>query len=211
MLKRLFHAISILAISHMLVFTGMLAFLFMSGRLNSERVNMIAGVLRGEELVPTDQQPTTQPAGEESVEPQPASAEKLVEKNLEGQEIRQQRFQRAHVDLLALRQRYDTLYLQLIQQKEELDRKIKMLDQQRKELRKEVTDEGFEKALATVRSMEPEQVKEYFMTLEPMVVVQYLKKMPSYQAGQILGEFTTDEEQVFAKEVLEHMRSQDPT
>jgi hypothetical protein len=73
-MKRLYHLLALLALINLFAIGGLVGYLFASGRLNEERVNQIAMVLRGE--FPTTQPAeTTQPAAVEPPPPEPSQVE----------------------------------------------------------------------------------------------------------------------------------------
>src|SRR5690242_3092354 len=90
-MSRLYHLLALIALINLFAIAGLAGYLFASGRLNTERVDQIAKVLRGEF-------PMTQPASS-----QPASSPSPVEPSRA--EIERLRAQREYYDLVSERHR----------------------------------------------------------------------------------------------------------
>lgn len=192
------------------IFGSYLAF---SGRLNAERLDAIAAVLRGE--LPAS--PAAEPQGAAS-QPQPSPVE---HKRRSADEIHQQHVQdqltralaeRALRDIAARQELLDRALQHLIQEGEKFDRgRSEWLAQQEK-LRLKVRDEGFEHELKLVSGLSPAQAKDHLLrkwNKHPADAVRLLRGMPASRASRILEQFRTAEELQTLHELLEQLGQQE--
>ena len=204
-MKMVWSLISLVAVTILLIASGLVGYLTVSGRLNGESAGVIASVLRGEKLVPAGlaeagsatTQPTTQAAAT-----QPAldlAAGELGSAMLDRQK-------RIVEDLWA---RLRDAQHQLIRDREEFAKKETLFEKRVEAQEKSDKDEGFSKALVMYTEMEPRQAKEDFMKLDLEIVVRYLAKMPKRTQKNILEEFRTVPEQEKRRQITERIRTQE--
>ncbi len=206
-MKTLFNLIALIAIANLLIISGLVGYLIVSGKLNSESAGKIAAVLRGEDLVPASQatsQPTSQPVAATSHAVAEQKAEPFSLEMLEVQQALLERERRLIEDRYS---RVKDAEFKLLKDREAFLQKKKEFYKQVELFQKASKDEGFEKALALYSKMPPKLAKEDFMKLDIDIVVTYLMNMSKMTAAKILKEFKTPEEQKRRQEILEKIRT----
>jgi len=204
-LKQFYNAIALLAILNLLVVSGFFVGLVGSGRLNAERLDKIAAVLRGEQLEPPQEiketATTTAPASQPTVVITDYKSE-LLDQQLKSEEIQRQR--RALQDLLYSVNEAQRLVLK---EREELKKEQQAFMDKVKQEQQAIQKEGFSKTLKMYSDMAAKLAKEHFMQLEIDDVARYLDKMSPRASKKIINEFKTEEEQARIREILKKINN----
>ncbi len=213
MLTKLFNAIGAIALATLLAGGGFVGYLFGTGRLSMQRLEAIAGVLRGEfddRSPPTDAVAVAAPTSAPVQEPPVSTAEEL-------QSVRKRErlellaTERAVRDLEAQRRLLDQVLQHVVQEQERLSIEKKEFAQQREKIKTAAEDEGFQKELELVSGLQPRQAKEHILRLwqkQPADAVRLLSAMDETRAKRILEQFKTAEELQTQTDLLEQIRLQ---
>jgi hypothetical protein len=211
---RIYDALAIIALSTLLSTSGLAAYLFSVGRLNVERLETIAAVLRGESLVApgaaeaaaAPPPPSSQPALAQA-EGAP-TAEELREARRRGH-IESLRLERARRDLEAQQRLLQLAMQQLIAEQESFTLQKSDFEQQRERLLKAELDEGFAKELEYVSGLPPKLAKEHILRSwekHPVDAVRLFMRIDAGRGKRILEQFKSPAELRIMHELLERVR-----
>jgi hypothetical protein len=199
-MKRFYHLLALLAMINLFAVVGMVGYLFASGRLNAERVEQIAVVLRGEF-------PSSQPAVASS---QPAAPEDKAQTS--GQEIARRQEEKELVTLVKNRRDRELrdrdvldqrIQLETRQLLEKLEKKEKELKQQKQVLSTEGEQAGFEKQLTLLSKMEPKLALQELKTqIKEPDAVQLLMKMDENRVKGIMNACKTTDDKAWLGRIL---------
>lgn len=205
-MKRLYHILALLALIHLFALAGFVGYLFLSGRLNSGKIEQIALVMRGQS--PTSQ-PATQPsapaaAPQPSVQPTLAQMQR-VEAEKEFFALVAQRHQREMDDRRALNEK---MQLDIMKKLEELERGKQELKEQQKKLQEQSEQEGFSRILEMFENMEPQIAKNLLRNqTKEADAVQLLMGMDTGRARKIINACKTPEEQLWIGRILNQINN----
>lgn len=204
MLRRLYHMLALLAMINLFAIAGLLGYLFASGKLNGERVDQIAVVLRGE--FPKPPEPVaTRPAEEVA----PARSR---------DEIARLEARRKFYALIADRQQRDLADRQTLNQRiqfdvntqlEQIQAKEQEIQEQKTKIREEMQQDGFAQALEMYSEMEPKLAKDVLITKKDADVVQFLTQMEPGPRKKIINSCKTQEEKAWIGRILTQVRTLD--
>jgi hypothetical protein len=207
MLRRIYEIASLVSLIEFVVLGGLLAILFLSGRLDGEQLSEIAAAIASEEEETTDTE-------ELPVEPQSTdddiAAGPDFEARQEADQIMMLRFEKARLDTKNRQELIERSRLDLLKEKEEFEAlKSKWTKQFKEQLKKE-KDLGFAKALELIESLDPTQAKEQLLRSQDAVSVRFLHEMDIRKAAKVMGEFTTQQEQDKLADWLKQIREAFP-
>lgn len=207
MLKRFYHILALLALVNLFAVTGLLVYLFASGRLNAERVDQIGEVLRGE--YPVSQVACTQPADERAIPQRSRQEIAAVRGQRERIQLVSERLKRESADRKTLDQ---SVQLQVLRQLEEIESKKKLFEQQKQAFLTQKEQEGFTQALEMYSSINPKLAKDLLKTREKDVdVVRLLMRMESSRRKKIVNACKTPEEKFWIGRILTQVEKQNQT
>ena len=208
-LKQLYGLFALVAIANLLMLIGFGVYLGASGKLNANRLEKIASILRDGELKPAVTRAVSMPASVSVAVSQPtvtAVKNKVtLEQQLGSMEILQ-REKRMLADVLV---RVKDGQARVVEDRQELEARREQFQQQVQQYDKTTAEQGVSKSLALYSRMASRQVKEDFMNMDVDIVAWHLKQMPEHTAKKILNEFRTNREQARRREILEKMRRKD--
>ncbi|MDM8004985.1 MAG: hypothetical protein QUV05_02375 [Phycisphaerae bacterium] len=200
MLKRLYHLLALVAMINLFAVAGLIGYLFASGRLNAERVEQMAVVLRGEfptsqpavaSSRPAERDRNAQPSGEEIVRRQEMKELLALKDSRRARELRDR-------DLLDKRIQLETR--QLI---EKLERKENELKQQKQILEKEGEQAGFDRQLNLLSKTEPKLAMQLLKNqIKEPDAVQLLMKMDENRVKAIINACKTEEDRAWIGRIL---------
>jgi len=209
-IRRLYHVLSVVAITHLLALGGLVGFLVFSGRLDGRRMGLIAQVLRGEIAggVSAASQPASQPAASQPAIAEPAEA--ALARSAQQQERLQLLLARARRELQD--------QIELLRAVElDFDRKLAELQQQRQQLlalqnklRQQRQDAGFAKMLEYFSSLQPKVAKSLLQKTKDADVVAILMALDANKGKKIIEACKTPEELEWIRRILELIRNADP-
>jgi hypothetical protein len=210
---KVLNAFGAVALATVLATGGFVGYLFGTDRLNPNRLETIAGVLRGE---------FDDSAEETSAEPEVAATAPSAEEPGAGSEAelqaarKRQRLEllateRAVRDLEAQRRLLDQVLQHVVQEQERLAIEKVEFARQRERLQSIARDEGFQKELELVSGLQPRQAKEHLLRLwqkQPADAVRLLSAMEEGRAKRILEQLKTEDELQIQTDLLEQIRLQ---
>ncbi|MCL2330466.1 MAG: hypothetical protein FWC56_04090 [Phycisphaerae bacterium] len=205
MLSRIYQACAWLAIAHLLAVGGFVGYLFATGKLNVERLNQMAIVLRGEF-------PTSAPA----VASQPTQEIERLKSSQD--ELAQKEKNKLRNDLISERHRRDiedrnslglAIQLDVNRQLEQIRSKEQEMTQQREQIRKAEAMDGFVQTLEIVSEMEPKLARDTLRSSKEADAVQLLMQMDNDKRKKIFNACKTVEEKAWIQRILKQMRGLD--
>ncbi len=200
MLKRFYHLLALLAMINLFAVAGLIGYLFATGRLNAERVEQMAVVLRGEFPASQPAATATQPA-ERDEKPQ-GSGEEIAEHREKKELLALQDSRRARElrdrDLLDKRIQLETRQLL-----EKLERKENELRQQKQVLEKEGEQAGFERQLDLLSKTEPKLAMQLLKNqIKEPDAVQLLMKMDENRVKAIINACKKEDDKAWIGRIL---------
>jgi hypothetical protein len=190
MMKRLFNILVLVALINFFTLIGFVSYLFASGRLNEQRINQMAMVLRGE--YDEEEAPAMQPAKKADAPIRSAEEIALAKESERYNELMGERRIREIEDRRRLgedtRMEVDRLLREVTEQE-------KRVSEQLEAVREEKMLAGFEKQLEYFSKMDPKRAKHLMMKeMKEADVVQLLMAMDESRVPKIIDTCKTDEE-----------------
>ncbi|GEM_PF-853268 len=222
MFTKLFNGLAAISLATVLALGGVVGYLFGSGHLSADRLQIMARLMRGElDDLPGLRGSATaegqsgpgaasqpRPAGPDS-ETFSATTEDELRRARQRQHLEMLELERAARDLQAQRRLLDQVLQHVMQEQERLAEQRTEWLAQREKLSKAAVDEGFQKELALVSGLQPRAAKEYILRLwqkQPADAVRLLHAMEENRALRILEQFKTPEELTVQSNLLEGIR-----
>lgn len=203
MMRRIYHLLALMALIHLFALGGLVGYLFVSGRLNQERVEQIAVVLRG-------QFPTSQPATQPAVEPPPPPPEpsrteiERIQAQKDYYALLAERHQRELDDRRTLNER---IQLDVVQKLEEIEKQKTQMEQQRKAIAEQGQQEGFTRTLEMVSNMDPVLAKNLLKNqTKEADAVAILKAMDMNRVKKILNACKAQDEMLWVGRILNQIQ-----
>jgi hypothetical protein len=194
----------LLALVNLFAALGFVGFLFASGRLDSERLEQIAMVLRGE--FPADK-PVGVPAAPAA--PQPALQEPSQA------EIARAQARQEHIELIAQRHQREiqdrrefnqAIQLDVLRQLEQIERLRAQFDKDRRGTALQSEQEGFARTLEMYEGMDPVRAKDLLRNHSKEAdTVRILMAMDPVRARKIINVCRSDEELLWVGRILNQM------
>jgi len=204
MFKKLWHMVAWLALANLFAVGGLVAYLVVSGRLNGERLEQIAVVLRGE--FPQPEAPASQPAAAPD-KPQ-TSAEELAQ--LEARKrlytLISERHQREIDDRNSLNQ---AIQLDVNRQLEQIETQKETFQKEKRMTQEALEQSGFQQALDIYSEMDPKLAKDVLITKKDADVVHLFMSMDSGKRKKIVNSCKTPEEKAWVGRILTQIGSLD--
>jgi len=201
-MRRVLQAISLFAVTQLLAIGGLVGYLVGTGRLNAERADQIAKVLRGEWPKPAP--PATQPVEPKSV-PETASSQ-LV----------RSREQREFYSLLAQRQVRELedrarlnrmIQLDVVQKLEEIEKRQQEMQDRQKERSQRPARDGFSKEIEVFSTIEATRARKLLMGQREPDAVRLLMELDPGRVRKIVDTCKTTEEMDWARRILAQLHS----
>lgn len=214
MLGKLYNSAAIVALATLLAGGGFVAYLFGSGKLNAERTERIAAILRDE---PGE---SPQSDGKQTEADQPAESDTPVRNAPSAQEIQQTRqrdrlrravLNRAGADADARRALAEQMLQHALLVQEQIEASKTAWDERVRKMNEAAQDEGFQRELKIVSKLSPKLAKGHVVLTwqkHKADAVRLLREMEPSKVTRILEQFKTPEEQQLAHELLEQLRLQ---
>lgn len=212
MLGKLYNLVAVVAVATLLGGGGFLCYLYGSGKLTAQRVDLLAAVLRGD----LDEQAEGLVAsGEISSEPQ---AEEVRARSAEEVRALRQRehlerleVERALADLEAQRRLLSHAMHEVVVEQERLEDEQAAFTDRRQQIISAAKDEGFQKELAYIETLSPRQAKEHIVRVwrrDKADAVRLLIELDVARGRRIFEQFKTKEELDIQTDLLERIRLQ---
>ncbi len=202
--------LALLALIHLFAIAGLVGYLFASGRLNAERVNQMAMVLRGEFPKP---QPASQPASAPAP-PEPSRAEiERLRSQREYYELVAERHQRELDDRRRVNQ---TIQLNVSREMEAIERQKAELAERIRKLAEQSGQDGFAQVVEMYSSMDPVKAKEllYRSSISRNSVVEaatILSRMDENRSKKIFNACKTPGELEWVQRILAQIQQSSVT
>ncbi|HMQ16282.1 MAG TPA: hypothetical protein PKC49_09935 [Phycisphaerae bacterium] len=199
----------------LLALAAFVGFLAATGRLNAERLELIAQVLRGElSGQPAEAHDAHAPAAAATAT-QPAhgqrSADELQAQRDHERAVRTSA-ERALRDVAAQRELLEQALGHLVREQERFEQSKAQWAQTREKLQQQDRDAGFEEELKLVSKLPPQQAKEHLVLTwkkSPADAVRLVKALSPSRSQRILEQLKTPDELQVLHELLEQLRKLD--
>lgn len=220
-MKKIFTVLVLTLAMNFLALVGGVGWLFMSGKLDREKVAQVRELLfpappPAPEVLTT--QPTTRPTSGPSAQLDELLARYSGRRVDEQIELVQQSIDAQAAALDRRSRELDHLMAQILREKSELTRKSSDLDSERKRLTDreqqqiaQASDKGFQDSLKLYIGMPAKNAKSAFMSMPDETVARYLQSMSPRAATKIIKEFKSPEEMDRINRVMERLRSGNTT
>lgn len=212
MLKRLYSLFGMLSIAVVLAGGGLAGYLFGTGKLNAERIEAIAAVLRGEAGTaasqPVSQAADSQPASQPGVK-SARSADELRQQRRDDR-LRRAISERSTRDIAAQKELLGQAMQELVAREESFESSKKAWKEEQAKLRDVNRDEGFEQELKYVAKLAPKTAKDHLIKTwnkQRADAVRLIVALPQSAGQRILDQFKTPEEMLILHELLEQVRN----
>jgi len=203
-MRRLYSITALVAIIQLFATAGLLGYLFATGRINAERIDRIASILRGKDLAraAATTQPTTAAAKVETATSQ----------------IARSRMEQDYLMLIAERHRREledrarlnqTIQHDVLRKLEEIERREKALAEQQKKALEQGSQGGAAREVELVTAIEPTRARKLLMMQKEPDAVRLLLGMDPGRARKILDTCKTQEEMEWARRILDQLRNMD--
>lgn len=201
-MKRLYHALSLLALVQLFALLGFTGFLFGTGRLNGERMDRIAAILRGDDGPPAaSSQPTTQP----QVKPETATSE--IARNRVQQEMFAMAVERQKRELADMARLAQTIQHEVQSRLEEIEAREKQFAEERKRLLAEQQGDGFGRELEVLGSIEPKRALDLLMAKKDPDATRLLMEMDAGRVRKIIDACKTGAQMEWAGRILAQLHN----
>ncbi len=217
MIGKVLNLAGMIALATVLGGGGFVGYLFGTGQLDGQRLEAIAGVLRGEseEEEPAEAAAAEPEQVEQSEEGEPdemgARPAEQARKLHEQEHLESLRLERAARDLEAQRRLLDQTMQEVVQEQEQLEADQARFAKRKAAAETEALDEGFRKELALVSGLQPRLAKEHIVNVwkrEQADAVRLFGELDEGRARRILEQFKTPEELQIMTDLLEQIRLQ---
>lgn len=163
-IKRVYDAAALVAVLNMLALVVFGALLFTNGTVNGEKLQRMAGILRGEEPTPADETAAsvaTQTSGKKSV---PKS---LAEVQIDSELLRleEERIKAELDQRLALN---NSILLRVMAQREQFQREQEETNRKRQLAKKQRQTTGFQKQIEIYEALSPKVALEHLLSMEDL-------------------------------------------
>lgn len=216
-MNRIFQVLILTLAINFLAVAGGVGWLFASGKLTKEKLDVLHGMLFAPP--PAPEVVTTNPATQPTTQPAMSKLDELLAKysgRRAGEQVEAlQQSVDAQAAALDRRSReLDNLMQQILREKAELARKstaldaehARMIEQENQQIAK-AADAGFQTSLDLYNAMPAKKVKAAFLAMPDDAVVRFLQSMQPRTASKIISEFKAPDEQERINRILERMRT----
>lgn len=180
-IKKAYRLLALLALLHLLVVGAGLAYLVGTGRLTGERIEQVAGLLRGELPIPQTAQ-----AQEVAQVEAPAKSAEAIEREQIAEQIRRHMIDRRSAELDQQAATAQAALLKVTRQREAHQREKEEFAAQRRQRAKQERSEGFKKDLDLLGSLKPKVAIDYLLGKSPADAAQMLLLMQTRKAKRII-------------------------
>lgn len=173
--------------------------LFVTGRLNPDKLDLIAQVMRGELSGKTPEAAASQPTVQAVTEPKPAPRPATPE-------VRQRELERRESELGYQRQQLALQLAEFSQKVEAFQKEKASWQAARKRAQKLMQAEGRTKVINLLVAMRAKSAKDMLIRMPADEAASLLGSIDERKASRILKEFKSDEEMQRAKEILDLLK-----
>ncbi len=204
----LYAALAMFALIHLAMLVGIGLYAYLSGRIDEDKIERIASVLRGDEA---EEAPESDSSEAESKAVLTSSAEtsaKLIDETMAGEEMDQLRRQRGFADLRNLSIMVDRRRLKLQKDQEAHEQQVARHEGQVKKREEQQLSSTHKKTIATIGSLDSKRARDFLMKTGPADAVNVLLALPDRKRQRILGACRSAKETVWRDQMLEAMLKQ---
>lgn len=211
-MKRLYHILSLMALVSLFSMAGFVGFLVATGRLDAERMEQIASVLRGEyspQAAPASQ-PATQPA-----EPARLASRAEIERLALQKEFLRLAQERAQHEMEQRQALDERIQLDVMRQLEEIQARRQQAEEAPsarpagQAAQPAATGEGFEMELALFESLDPRKARDLLMQRKDPDIVRILMRLDSLRVKKIVDACKTESELAWIGRILNQIHDMD--
>jgi len=219
MMRLIWHTVAALAVIHLLLVVGLLAYLWGTGRLDRQRIGEAMALVSQ-----TAEQRAAEAAAEaekrakeeEKTRSQGPSVAERMAKGRWDEERQSLRLERLRDELKKLEETRQRAERNLERQRQALEAQRQAFERRIRLVNAESGDEGFKKAVELYETLPAKQVKQQFLQMldqDPQQenldqIVGYLKAMQPRKAAAVLREFEGDAEIAWAVKLMERLRGE---
>lgn len=214
MLGKLYNSAAVVALATLLAGGGFAAYLFGSGKLDAERTERIAAILRGEPLQssePEDKQTEADQTADSDAPVRNARSAEEIQRTRQRDRLRRAVLDRAGADADARRALADQMLQHALSVQEEIEASKTAWDERVRKMNEAAQDEGFQRELKIVSKLSTKLAKEHIVLTwqkHKADAVRLLREMNPSKVTRILEQFKTPEDRQVAHELLEQLRLQ---
>ncbi len=199
-MKRVYRLVSLVALVQLLAAVGFAGYLFARGRLNRERIEQIAAVLRGE--APGAPAPTTQPVATTA---RPESATSQIARSSEQQELAALIVERQKRELEDRARLNQSIQLDVVRKLEEIDRRDKAFADRERRFREQQMQDGFARELEVLSQIDPVRARKLLMMQKETHAVRLVMAMEPARTKKIFDSCKAVEEMEWARRILDQI------
>jgi hypothetical protein len=209
-MKRLYHILCLMALIGVFTLGGFIGFLFATGRLNAQRIDQIAMVLRGEspQQAVAASRPATQPT---PPAPQPSRAE--IARLQAQKEYFELAGERLKAEAEQRRMLNERIRLDLTRQLEENQtRRQETPEEKKRPLARPANPEeetGLDKELEIFGSMDPKLARDLLMKRKEPDAIQLLMRLEPVRVKKIVDACKTEDERNWIGRILNQIHNMD--
>lgn len=201
-MKRLYHVLALLALVQFFATCGLLGFLFGTKRLTGEKMDKIAGVMRGDQPAPAPaSQPATQPAGKRPTPPSEL-AQGSVEREILALAVERQK--RELNDLTRLAQ---AVQLDMLKRLEEINEREKRFAGEQKKLVQQTQGDGFARELEVLSTIDAKRALDLLMVKKDPDALRLLMEMDAGRVKKIIDNCKTTTQMEWAGRILTQLHN----
>jgi hypothetical protein len=207
---KLYHTLAIVSTAIVLAGGALLGVMYGTGKLDGERIEAIAAVLRADPNEAGDAE-ALDPGDVATASDETATPEELRQRKQEAQ-LRRALDERAACDRIAQQRLLEQAMQRLVMAEEKLERDKQDWKKQLERRRGATRDEGFAKELSIIAGLSPKIAKDHIIRKwqeSPADAVRVLNALPESKSKRILGQMKTAEELRITHELLEQLSSDD--
>jgi len=204
-IKRLWTAISIMAVLNFLVLAGMSVYAWQHGWLEPARLRRAMAVLKGEEP-PQLPSPTSQTT--DSKQASPRSSER-IRRNDQIEEQRRIELARRRREIKDGWKLLEVQQLALLQKREALEEKEKQFEARQEQIARKEGDSGVQRELEILSGIPPKAAKELLKQKDDAEVVRILLAMEARKANKIVKQCKTKQERLWIGRIMEKLHDRD--
>ncbi|NLX13315.1 MAG: hypothetical protein GXY44_06620 [Phycisphaerales bacterium] len=202
MLKRFYHLVALLALINLFTLVGLVGFLFATGRLNAERVEQMAIVLRGE--FPTEEQ--EEAPTEVVVEPAPEPSRAEIVRMEDERRLLLHQLERSRRELDDRYNLNQQMVFNVAQALKDIEQREARLREERQAFEREHKTEGFAQVLQVLKNTQPKKSVELLMReWKPADVVEMFLALDTNTKADIVNACKTPEEVAWVRRILVQM------
>ena len=204
----LYAALAMFALIHLAMLVGIGLYAYLSGRIDEDKIERIASVLRGDEA---EEALESDPSADDAQTVLTGSAEtsaKLIEETMAGEEMDQLRRQRGFAELRNLSIMLDRRRLKLQKDQEAHEQQVARYKDQVKKREEQQLSSTRQKTIDTIGSLDSKKARDFLMKTGRVDAVNVLMALPDRKRQRILGACRSAKETAWRDQILEAMLKQ---